>query len=333
MKTIETNNNTNTNNNVNFTKEEKKMKNQYPVAVKVASNPQLPIKLYDLRKAYNMRDNSALYSVFYRVFHGAAIIDNRGNCLYCKDHGYYKLRFVSAAEFKEKAQGIVPKKCTKDEAIQAVQKWTRSKNSSYSTQFLNEVYTLICGHGVMECNDEGFGSRKELYSAAKKYTSDDKLFLEAFDVQIPRTQIFNGYLHNGVQFLEATICTSPDDGYNKGYYTQAISTASYRTYAPKDERLSYYGEREGTNQRQADYDQYLTHSEMSMYDKAATHELAEAWAQFIDTLYDDDRAFFLKDDLHPMGLTNYEKIEADEDPFYGPITTYYESSDDEDCNF
>lgn len=378
MKTIETNTNT-----MNSVKEEKKMKykNEYPIAVKVNSFEQPAVKLATLKEAYAEADNSTLYKAFYSIFHSAPVVDDNNNIIYQKDHGYYKLRFVSASVFREKAQGIVPKQCTKDEAIKAVQKWTKTKNSAYSIKFLNDMYAMICDSGVVVVDDEGFGDRETLCKASEKFTFADKATLEEFDVKAPKVKIFNGYLVNHTPFIEVTTCgentdetyscnymvipapktyterailenaSSRDithgifsplrtydaahryhvvqapkhyskkgahfaigDAYAKqdGYFTSPISTANYRAYAPKDERLSFHAEKqlelgwsEHAKERQADYDDYLDHSEMGMFDKGITHELAEAWRDFAATLSDENKKFFGIDD-NPQGMTEYD---------------------------
>lgn len=373
-------------NNVNSIKEEKKMKYkyEYPVAVKVNSFKQADVRLSWLKSDYNEGDNSKLYSAFYRIFHGAAVVDSKKNVLYQKDHGYYKLQFVSAARFRELNQGIVPKeyvedgailtKENKDKAIEAVKKWTKTKNSAYSIKFLNEMYTMICGHGVVVVDDEGYGDRDTLCKASEKFTFADKTVLEEFDVTTPKFKIFNGYLDNNTPFIEVTTCIENVDedygcnymvvpapktyaerailensgsrdvthgifaplrthdikhGYyvvqapkhwgsrgalfavadahakRKGYFTSAISTANYRAYAPKDEGLSYYAIREGGKTKQADYDDYLDHSEMGMFDKGITHELAEAWREFAATLSEENKEFFGIHD-NPQGMTEYD---------------------------
>ena len=338
MKTIETNTN-------NFIKEEKNMKTyaelkaekakkreakidkilakatdkyQYPIFIKNRSREQEPVRLKDLRslyyKSYEAESNSKFKQLLYRLKHGAALVDYANNVIYQNDEGYYAVMLTTANRYRSAAQHLIPKNTNQHDAVGIVVDYCNSMNTYCTSKFMHDIYSLVCGIGLVNYTDEGFGSRKELYAASKKYTLDDTLLLRDFDVYAPRVSIFNGYLVNRTKFVEPTICCSEvnEKSYNKGYYTSAISTANYRSYAPKDERLSYEAEKnlelgwsDHETERQADYDDYLDHSEKGMFDKGITHTLADAWRDFAATLSDEDKKFFGVDDK-PQGMTEYD---------------------------
>lgn len=322
-------------NKVNSIKEEKKMNNreakiekvlakatevyQYPIFIKNSSREQEPVRLKDLRFWYNLsykaEHNQKFNRLLYRLKHGAALVDDANNIIYQNDEGYYACMLTSANRYRSAAQHLIPKHTTQHDAVGIVIDYCNTMNSVFTDKFLHDIYSIVCGVGLVHYVDEGFGSRKELYAAAKKYTIDDTLLLRDFDVYAPRVSIFNGYLVNRTKFVEPTICCSEVDemSYNKGYYTSAISTANYRTYAPKDERLSYEAEKnlelgwsDRETERQADYDEYLDHAELGMFDKGITHTLADAWREFAATLSEEDKEFFKVDTDYPQGLTEYD---------------------------
>lgn len=391
--------------NMNFIKEEKKMKTyaelkdekakkreakiekvlakgtevyKYPIAIKNRSREQEPVYLKDLRALYNLsyeaESNSEFNRLLYRLKHGAALIDDNNNVIYQEDEGYYACMLTSERRYRSAAQHLVPKCNSQHDAVGVVIDYCNSMNTYYTGKFLNTIYRKVCGIGLVNYKDEGFGSVKQLQEAAAKFTFADKATLEEFDVKAPKVKIFNGYLVNHTPFIEVTTCSentdetysisytvvpapktpaerailenassrdithgifSPlrtydaahkyhvvqapkrfskkgahfaiNDAYAKkeGYFTSAISTANYRSYAPKDEGLSYYAILEGGKTKQADYDDYLDHSEMGMYDKGITHTLADAWRDFAATLSDEDKKFFGVDDK-PQGMTEYD---------------------------